>query len=33
MSNPINSTTNDSVKAVLAAGGKKKSQSNKGKWL
>lgn len=33
MSNPINSTTNDSVKAVLAAGGKKKSQGNKGKWL
>ena len=33
MSNPINSTTNDSVKAVLAAGGKKKSQSSKGKWL
>jgi len=33
MSNPINSTTNDSVKAVLAAGGKKPSQGNKGKWL
>ena len=33
MSNSINSTTNDSVKAVLAAGGKKKSQGSKGKWL
>lgn len=33
MSNPIHSTTNDSVKAVLAAGGKKSSQGNKGKWL
>lgn len=33
MSNTVDSTTSSSVKAVLAAGGKKKRQGRSGKWL